>query len=170
MLAWAEVCRLLQSSKSPPSQASYAVLLKNHWPDQAFFKHSLHTNSYCISNSAILHNNYISLLSDLCACIHVKKNGVIKEAIVLQWVVRIASCDFKPGKKRWTGALLSENAAVLCENHREWVTQIWTSPSEEEEEEATFWFGTFAMLFSATGCVVCHENTRRWTVGCYNGS
>jgi len=25
------------------------------------------------------------------------------------------------------------------------------------------------MLFSATGCVVRHENTRRWTVGCYNG-
>jgi len=25
----------------------------------------------------------------------------------------------------------------------------------------TFWFGTFAMLFSAAGCVVCHENTRR---------
>jgi len=26
---------------------------------------------------------------------------------------------------------------------------------------ATFWFGTFAMLFSATGYVVRHENTRR---------
>ena len=25
----------------------------------------------------------------------------------------------------------------------------------------TFWFGTFAMLFSTTGCVVCHENIRR---------
>jgi len=25
----------------------------------------------------------------------------------------------------------------------------------------TFWFGTFAVLFSATGCVVRHENTRR---------
>ena len=25
----------------------------------------------------------------------------------------------------------------------------------------TFWFGTFAMLFSAIGCVVCHENTQR---------
>ena len=25
----------------------------------------------------------------------------------------------------------------------------------------TFWFGTFVMLFSATGCVVRHENTRR---------
>jgi len=28
-----------------------------------------------------------------------RKNGVIKEAIVLQCVVRIALCDFKPGKK-----------------------------------------------------------------------
>jgi len=25
----------------------------------------------------------------------------------------------------------------------------------------TFWFSTFTMLFSATGCVVRHENTRR---------
>ena len=25
------------------------------------------------------------------------------------------------------------------------------------------------MLFSATGCVFHHENTRRLTVGCYNG-
>ena len=81
--------------------------LKNHWPDQAFFKHSQHTNS--ISNSAILRNNYISLLSDLYACVHVKKkSGVVKEAIVLQWAVRIASCDFKPGEKRWVDALLSE--------------------------------------------------------------
>ena len=46
-----------------------------------------------------------------------------------------------------------KNAAVLCE--------------EEEEEEkhfgclVTFWFGTFAMLFSANGCAVHHENTRR---------
>ena len=26
---------------------------------------------------------------------------------------------------------------------------------------ATFWFGTFAMLFSANECVVSHENTRK---------
>jgi len=67
------------STASLPSQASYAVLAEE---SQAFFKHSLHTNS--ISNSAILRNNYISLLSDLCACVHVNKNGVVKEAIVLQ--------------------------------------------------------------------------------------
>ena len=34
---------------------------------------------------------------------------------------------------------------------------------------ATFWFGAFAMLCSATGRVFCHENTRKWTVRCYNG-
>jgi len=45
---------------SLPSQASYAVLAEE---SQAFFKLSQHTNS--ISNSAILRNNYISLLSKL---------------------------------------------------------------------------------------------------------
>jgi len=54
---------------SLPSQASYAVLAEE---SQAFFKHSPHTNS-SISNSVILRNNYISLLSDLCACVHWKK-------------------------------------------------------------------------------------------------
>ena len=53
---------------SLPSQASYAVLAEE---SQAFFKHSPHANS--ISNSAIVRNNYISLLSDLCACVHMKK-------------------------------------------------------------------------------------------------
>jgi len=28
-----------------------------------------------------------------------EKNGVVKEAIVLQWAFQIASRDFKPGKK-----------------------------------------------------------------------
>ena len=54
-----------------PHRLPMQYWLKNHWPDQAFFKHSPHTKS--ISNSVILHNNYISLLSDLCACVHVKK-------------------------------------------------------------------------------------------------
>ena len=46
---------------SLPSLASYAVLAEE---SQAFFKLSQHTN--CISSSAILRNNYISLVSDLC--------------------------------------------------------------------------------------------------------
>ena len=36
-----------------------------------------------------------------------RKNGVAKEAIVLQWAVRTTSWDFKPGKKQWAGAQLS---------------------------------------------------------------
>jgi len=73
-----------------PNKLPMQYWLKNH----AFFKHSVYTNS--IQNSAILRNNYISLLIDLCACVHVKKNGIVKEAIA----VRIVSRDFKPGKKR----------------------------------------------------------------------
>ena len=52
-----------------PHRLPMQYWLKNHM--QAFFKCSPHTNS--ISNSAILHNNYISLLSELCACVHMKK-------------------------------------------------------------------------------------------------
>ena len=54
-----------------PHRLPMQYWLKNHWPDQAFFKHSPHTNS--TSNSAILHNNSTSLLSDLCTCVHGKK-------------------------------------------------------------------------------------------------
>ena len=58
-----------------PHRLPMQYLLKNQWPDvdQAFFKHSPHTQANCTSNSAILHNNYISLLCDICACVHVKK-------------------------------------------------------------------------------------------------
>ena len=73
---------------SLPSQASYTVLAQES---------SITPRS--ISNSAILRNNYISVLSDLCACVHGKKNGAVKEAIVLQWAVRIASEEV--GHLRW---------------------------------------------------------------------
>jgi len=70
------------ASPSFPSQAFYAVLAQESLTRPGFLQTLPHTNS--ISNSAILQNNYISLLSDLCACVHVKKkNGVIKEATVL---------------------------------------------------------------------------------------
>ena len=83
----------------------------------------LHTN--CSSNSAILCNNYISLLSDLCACVHAKKkNGVAKEAIVLQRAVQTASWDFKSVKSDGLVHCSVENAAVLCENHRERVHHL----------------------------------------------
>jgi len=52
---------------SLPSQAVFLRSTGRRITDQdwAFLEQFLHTNS--ISNSAILHNNHISLLSDLCA-------------------------------------------------------------------------------------------------------
>jgi len=59
-----------------------------------------------------------------------------------------------------------KNAAVLCKNHRERVTQIWTSLKKKKKKRkkkkkekhfgrlATFWFSTFTMLFSTTGCAI----------------
>ena len=129
-----------------PHRLPMQYWLKNHRPDRAFFKHSLHTNSIC--NSAILCNNYISLLSDLCACVHVKK----------KWRRKGSHSSSMSGSNRlvWLQTWKSDglvhcsvkNAAVLCENHRERVTQIWTSPSEEEERR-TFWpSGDFLVRYS----------------------
>ena len=111
---------------SLPSQAFYAVLAEE---SLAFFKHSPHTNS--ISNSAI----HFVVKWFVHMHTHEEKNGVVKEAIVLQWAVRITLCDFEPGKSDRLVHCSVKNAAVLCENHRERVMQIWTSPSEEKEEE-----------------------------------
>jgi len=64
--------------------------------------------------------------------------------------------------------LLSDNAAVLCENHCERfeLARLEKKKKKKKKEKhfgrlVTFWFGTFAMPFSATGCVFRHENTRR---------
>ena len=65
----------------------------------------------------------------LVICAHAymrRKNGVIKEAIVLQWAVRIALCDFNSGTGNGLVHCSVKNAAVLCKNHRGRVTQSWT--------------------------------------------
>ena len=105
-----------------------------------------------------------------------RKNGVEKEAIVLQWAVRIALCDFKVGKKRWAGALLSEKYCCFVRkpSWKSHANSCLKKKKKKKKEKhfgrlVTFWFGAFTMLFSAIGCVFRHENTRKWTVGCYNG-
>ena len=118
---------------SLPSQASYAVLAEE---SQAFFKHSPHTNS--IFNSAILRNNYISLLSDLCACVHRKKwrrKGSHSSSVsstnrlvwLWTWKKAMGLCT-----AQWKMLLFCVKTIVKESRN------IWTSPSEEEEEK-TFW-------------------------------
>ena len=128
----------------------YVVLAKEPLTGPGSFQtlpaHQLH------SNSAILHNYYISLLSDLWACVHVKKNWCHEEAIVLKWVVWTASWHCKPGKKQWDAM---ENAIVCAKTILEESHKCELAHLKKGE--------------SATGCVVRHENTQRWAVGCYNG-
>ena len=90
------------------SQASSVDVCSIGWRiiDQTrLIKHSLHTNF--ISNSAIWHNNYILLLSNLCACVHVKKKwhrkgGHSSSVSGSNRLVRLQTW-----KKWWAGALLS---------------------------------------------------------------
>ena len=99
---------------------------------QALYKHFQHTNCIsnsatlrnncnCISISAILHNNCILLLSDLCACVHVKKKwhrkGSHSSSVSgSNHLVRLHTC-----KKKSNGLVhcSGENAAVLCKTHRD---------------------------------------------------
>jgi len=115
---------------SSPSQASYAVLAEE---SQAFFKHSSHTGTNSISNLAILCNNYILLLSDLCACVHVKK----------KWRRKGSHSSSVSGSNRLVWLQIWQKAMGWCT--AQWKIQLfcaktivkkslknWTSPSEEE--------------------------------------
>ena len=143
------------------SQASYTVL-------------ALHTNSIC--NSVILRNNYISLLSDLCACVYMKKKwhhkgshsssvSSLNRLVWLQtWKKAMGWCT-----AQWKMLLFCAKTTVKEPRKFELARLKKKKKEKHFGRLVTFWFGTIAMLFSATGCVFHHENTRRWTVGCYNG-
>ena len=171
MHAWTEVCPLLQSSKSP----HIGFLCSIGWRIIGFFKH---TNS--ISNSTILSNNYNWLLSDLCACVHVKKKWRCKGSHSVSSsnrLVRLQTCKKAMGwcTAQWKMLLFCAKTIVKESRKFELARLKKKKKKKKKKKEkhfgrlATFWFGTFAMLFSANGCVVHHENTWKWTVGCYNG-
>ena len=155
-----------------PHRLPMQYWLKNHW----LSSNTLHTNS--ISNSAILHNNYISLLSDLCACVHVKKkwrrkgshsssvSGSNRLMWLQTWKKAMGWCT-----AQWKMLLFCVKT-IVKESHKFELARLKKKKKKKEKHFgclATFWFGAFAMHCSATGCVFRHENTRKWTVGCYNG-
>ena len=147
---------------SLPSQASYAVLAEE---PQAFFKHCRTPTVFQIQQSCVI---------------------II---FVAKWFVRMRTREEKWRRK-------GSHIVLQCGSNRlawlqtwkkvmGWCTAQWkmllfcakTIVKESrkfelarlKKKEKHFWFGTFALLFSATGCVVRHENPRRGTVGCYNG-
>ena len=51
-----------------------------------------------------------------------EENGVADEAIVIEWAVSSASCDFEVMKKRWDRALHSvKSCCFLCKHRHEGV-------------------------------------------------
>ena len=75
-----------------------------------------------VSNSAILSNDYVSLLGDrLSAHAYKRENGVTNEAIVIEWAAAAPG-----GSEKAMGRCmhcLVENAAVSCENHHDRLRQ-----------------------------------------------
>ena len=111
MHAWAEVCHLLQSSKSLPT----GFLCSIGW---RIIDHTSLSSNTPRTLTVFLIQQSCVIITFCCQviCAHAytwRKNGNVMEAIVLQWAVRISSCDFKPGKKRWAGALLSEKCCCF---------------------------------------------------------
>ena len=164
MHAWAEVCHLLQSSKSPLT----GFLCSIGWRITGFLQ-ILHS----ISNSAILRNNYISLLSDLCACVHMKKmaskgshsSSVSDSNRLIMW---LQTWKKAMGWCTTQWKMLLFCAKTIAKESRKFELACLKKKEKHFGRLATFWFGVFAMLFSAIGCVFCHENTRKWTIVCYN--
>ena len=96
------------------SQASYAVMVDESLTRPGSLQ-TLHT--CCVSNSSILHSNYILLPSDLGHAYTWRKNGIAKEALVLQRVVWTTLWDIKAVKSDGLVDCLVENAD-LGKNHQ----------------------------------------------------
>jgi len=174
MHAWAEVS-IYHRAASLSSQASSVDVCSVGW--WIINQTRLSSNTPCTprvpSNTAILCNNYISLLSD---CVHVytwrkwhRKWSHSSSVTGSNCLLRLQSCK----KSDELVHCSAENAVVLCENHRESVTQIWTSTSEERKKENIFFIWQLSGLvfswrfFCATRSLVGHENTWIWIVCCY---
>ena len=137
--------KFLTHHGSLSSQASLVdvcrIWLKNHrpgfvqTPSQQWMIKTLpvfmHANH--ISNSAILSNNYISLLSDLCACVPVEKVALQIKPYSSSVMIWSTLWHFKVVKKQWAGVLLSVKYC-FCAKTTMKETQSWTNLSGEEEE------------------------------------
>ena len=175
MHAWAEVCHVLQSSKSPLT----GFLCSIGWRiiDQTrLSSNTLHTNS--ISNSAILCNNCISLLSDLCACVHVKKKwrrkGSHSSSVSgLNCFVWLQTWKKEMGwyTAQWKMLLFCAKN-IMKESRKFELARLKQKKNKKKKKKkekhfgrlATFWFDTFAMLFlsSSDGLVQICVTLSRW--------
>ena len=145
---------------SLPSQASYAVLAE----ESQVSSNAPHTPTvFLIQQSCVIIT--FSLLSDLCACVHVKKKwrrkGSHSSSVWFESPRVTSNLEKSDGLVHCS----VKNAAVLCKFELARLKKKKKKKKKKKEKHfgrlVIFWFGTFAMLFSTTGCVFRHENTRR---------
>ena len=95
----------------------------------------LHTNR--MSNSAILSNNYVSLLNKLCTCIQVKKMAPQMKPLLFSDVWS-TSWDFKVVKKQWADTLLSVKCCCFVRKPSRKSHTILNQPVWRRRKK-TFW-------------------------------
>ena len=162
MHAWAEVCHLLQSSKSPLT----GFLCSIGWSITGFLQTlPAHEHYFQFSNSCVIITiRCYNIMWFVRMRTREEKNDVVKEAILQAWKKAMGWFT-----AQWKMLLFCAKTIVKESRKFELARLKKKKKVKHFGRLVTFWFGTFAMLFSATGCVVRHENTRRWTVECYNG-
>ena len=156
-----------------PHRLPMQYWLKNH----GLSSNIPHTCS--ITNYAILHNN--NIVAKWFVRIHTHEEKMASKGshsssvsssnrlVWLQtWKKAMGWCT-----AQWKMLLFCAKT-IVNESRKFELARLKKKKKKKKEKEkhfrrlVAFWFGTFAMLFSATGCVVHHVNTRRWMVGCYN--
>ena len=152
-----------------PHKLCMQYWLKNHWPDQVLFKHFLHTN--CISTSAILRNNSLFFCYVICAHAYTwrkkwhRKGSRSSSVSSLNRLVRLQTWKKAMGWCTAQWKMLPFCAkTILKESHKFEIACLKKKKKEKHfGHPETFWF-----WFFRDACFVCHKNTRRWMVGCYN--
>ena len=95
------------------SQASYAVLAEESWTRTGS------SNTVCTPTVFLIQQSYVIMTKWFVAKWFVRvrtreEKWCRKGSHVLQWAVRTALWDFKPGIKWWAGALLSRKMLLFC--------------------------------------------------------
>ena len=127
----------------------------------------------CISNLAILNNNFVSLLSDLSVHMCTTMKMVSQIGSHSFWgsgykgLTRLRCCE----KAMGCAMLPSKCCCFVCNPALQVCALLSYIARLKKEEErkifGPFWFGTFVMLSRTTGSLVGNENSRRWVVRCY---
>ena len=160
MHAWAEVCQSSKSVLTGFLSSCMQYWLKNHRPDQALFKHSLHTavpTVFLIQQSCVIVTFHCKMIMHMCTREEKRRLKGSHSSSVSGSNARETS---NAGKKAMAWCTAQLKMLLFCTKTIVKQSRKLELPHLKKKKEkhfgclATFWFGTFAMLFS-THWVCC---------------